>query len=118
MAGEEAAAVDQAAKEPGFLYNVRWHMPNKTAFAEKVQVVAEAAKPATVVDSEKKDDGDGDGGSASDSRSEDSEELGEEVAEKTDPGTVEVLGGVQLYELVAADKGHFTNMVTRHVSRA
>ena len=38
--------------------------------------------------------------------------------EENDKGAVEVLGGVQLYKLVAADKGRFTNMVTRLAPRA
>ena len=118
MEAEEAATKDQAAEEPGILYNVRCHMPNKTTFAEKVQVAAEAAEPATVVDSEKKDVNDGDRGGSSYSKSTDSEDLVEEVSEKTDTSAVEVLGGVQLYELIDEDQGCFTNMVTRLTSRA
>ena len=116
MAGEEAAAAAQAPDEPGFLYNVHWHMPKKSAFAEEVQTAAEAVKPVTAVDSEKNDVEDGVGGGSSYSKSGDSEDLVEVVSEKPDTG--EVLGGVQLYELVAADKARFTDMVTRHASRA
>ena len=49
MEAEEAAAKDKAAEEPGFLYNVRCHILNKTAFAEPEPIAAEAMNSAIVV---------------------------------------------------------------------
>ena len=118
MEAEEAAAKDKAAEEPGFLYNVRCHMRNKTAFAEPQPITEEAVNSATVVGKEKKDGADGDSYSAPHSGSEDEEEVVEEPPEETHKGAIEPLGGTTLYKLTDADKGRFKNMVTRLASRA
>ena len=109
------------------------HISNKTAYAEPVPIATEAVKIVTVVDSEKNNVNDDDGGGSSYSKSEDEEDVVEVVAEKalqeeeeiyegppeeTDKGDVEITGGLQLYKLTDADKTRFTDMVSRHASRA
>ena len=97
-------------------------MSNKTAYAEPVPIAAGAVKTVTVAGKEKKDGDDGDNGSPSysysNSNSHDSEEVVEVVTENTDKGDVEITGGLQLYKLTDADKTRFTDMVSRHASRA
>ena len=79
-------------------------------------------KPVTVAGKEKKDGDDGDSVSPSysysNSNSADSEDV---VAEDAVDGlkcAVKIAGGLQLYELTDADKDRFTDMVSRHASRA
>ena len=122
MEAEEAAAEEEAAVEPGFLYNVCCHMSIKTVYAEPVPIAAEAVETVTIAGKEKKDGDDGDNGlpsySYSNSKSNDSEEVVEVVTENTDKCNVEITGGLQLYKLTDADKTRFTDMVSRHASRA
>ena len=83
-----------------------------------MQVAAEAVKPVTVVDSEKNGVGDADNGSPAYSVTDEENDPVEVVSENTDKGAVNSAGGFQLYERVDEDAGRFSNMVTRHASRA
>ena len=77
-------------------------------------------KPVTVAGKEKKDGDDGDSGSPSysNSKSGDSEDVVAEDVVDGIKGDVKIAGGLQLYELTDADKDRFTDMVSRHASRA
>ena len=87
-----------------------------------MQVTAEAVKPVTVAGKEKEDGDDGDSGSPSysysNSKSADSEDMVAEHVVDGLKGDVKIAGGFQLYELTDADKDRFTDMVSRHASRA
>ena len=93
-------------------------MSNKTAYAEPVPIAAEAVETVTGTGKEKKDGADGGSYSASDSGSQEEEEIYEGPPEETDKGDVEIIGGLQLYKLTDADKTRVTDMASRHASRA
>ena len=89
-----------------------------------MQVTAEAVEPITVAGKEKTDGGDGDNGSPSYSYSSlnpnsgDSEDVVAEDVVDGLKGDVKIAEGLQLYKLTDADKDRFTDMVSRHASRA